>query len=194
MQLEQLQQDLQENMTIYISRCQIQRRKHLYFISINQPTFNNSTRQLEENPRIIIPRRNQLNYRHWWLPQQLVDDRDGGDEDMHEENPPVKNIGVANIILDLRAVYNNSNEDKPMLVDDEEVEEVEQAQQHQPYQLSPRYKKQFHHAQQQLEPWLADCRVRYWEHFENEKRAFFEQQQHLDVEEAVVVKWVLWWE
>jgi hypothetical protein len=28
MQLEQLQQDLQENMTIYISRCQIQRRKH----------------------------------------------------------------------------------------------------------------------------------------------------------------------
>ncbi len=54
-QLDQLQQDLQENMTIYISRCQIQRRKHFYFISINQPTFNKATRQLEENPRIIIP-------------------------------------------------------------------------------------------------------------------------------------------
>jgi hypothetical protein len=54
MQSEQLQQDLQENMTIYISRCQIQSRKHLYFIPINQPTFNKPTRQQHENPRIII--------------------------------------------------------------------------------------------------------------------------------------------
>jgi hypothetical protein len=30
--------------------------------------------------------------------------------------------------------------------------------------------------------------VRYWEHFENEERALFEQQQHLDEEEAEVVK------
>ena len=176
MQLEQLQHDLQENMTIYISRCQIQRRKHLYFISISQPTFNKPTRHLEANPRIIIPRRNQLNDRHRRLLQQLLDDRDGG-----EENPPAENVDVANIILELRAVINNNNEDEPMLVD-EEAEEVEQAQQPQPYQLTPRYQERFHHAQQQLEPWLADCRVRYWECFENEERAFFEQQQHLEEE------------
>jgi hypothetical protein len=68
-----------------------------------------------------------------------------------------------------------------MLVDEEE-EEVDQAQQPQPYQLMPCYIERLHLAQQQLEPWLADCRVRYWECFENEERAFFEQQQHLEEE------------
>ena len=189
-QLEQLQHDLQENMTIYISRCQIQRRKHLYFISISQPTFNKPTRQLEANPHIIIPHRNQLNDRHRRLLQHLVDDRDGGDEDMLDEDPPAENVDVANIILELRAIINNNNEEEPMLVDDEE-EEVEQAQQPQLYQLTPRYQERLHHAQQQLEPWLADCRVRYWERFENEELAFFEQQQQLEEEVVVVANGVV---
>jgi hypothetical protein len=185
--LEQLQQNLQENMTIYISRCQIQRRKHLYFISINQPTFNKPTRQQEENPCIIIPHRNQLNDRHRRLLQHLVHEREGGDEDIVNEYPPVENNDAANILLELREVYNNNNGEEPMLVDDDEEEEVDQAQQPQPYQLTSRYIEQLHLTQQQLEPWLADCHVRYWERFENDERAFFEQQQHLEEEEAVVV-------
>jgi len=57
---------------------------------------------------------------------------------------------------------------------DKEPEEEYAAQQHQvqPYQLTPHYMEQFIAAQQQLEPWLADCHVRYWEHFENEERDF----------------------
>ncbi len=119
-------------MTIYISRCQIQRRKHLYFISINQPTFNKPTRQLDENPRIIIPCRNQLNDWHRHLPQHLVDERDGGNEDNPDKYPQAENNDVANILLELRDVYNNNNEEEPMLVNKEEEQEVEQAQQHLP--------------------------------------------------------------
>jgi hypothetical protein len=59
-QVEQPQQDLQENMTIYNSnRCGI-RVKHLCFISINATTYNPPTRQPNKKPQ--IPRRqNQLN-------------------------------------------------------------------------------------------------------------------------------------
>jgi hypothetical protein len=185
--LEQLQQFLQENMTNYISRCQKQRRKHLYFISINQPTFNKPTRQLEENLRIIIPPRNQLNDRQWQLLNHLLDERNGGDEDMPDEYPPAENDDAANILLELREGYNSNNEEEPMLVDEEEEQEVEQAQQHQPYQLTLRYRERLRLAQQRFEPSLADCRMHYWERFENEERAFFEQQRHLEEEVEKIV-------
>jgi hypothetical protein len=32
-------------------------------------------------------------------------------------------------------------------------------------------------AQQQLEPWLTDCCVRYWDRFEEEQRIFYEEDR-----------------
>jgi hypothetical protein len=72
-----------------------------------------------------------------------VDERDDGNEDMPHEYPLAENNDAANILLELREVYNNTNGEKPMLVDEEEEEEeeeeVEKAQQPQPYQLTPHY-------------------------------------------------------
>jgi hypothetical protein len=61
-----------------------------------------------------------------------------------------------------------------VLVD--EVEEEDQALKHQqhPYLLMLHYRERFFVAQQQLEPWLADCHMQYWECFNNEERDFFE--------------------
>jgi hypothetical protein len=42
-----------------------------------------------------------------------------------------------------------------------------------------------HGCPEQLEPWLADCRMQYWEHFKNEERNFFEHQQHQEREDKV---------
>jgi hypothetical protein len=53
------------------------------------------------------------------------------------------------------------------------VEEDEGNQhQQQPYQLTSHYREWFIVAQQQLEPWLADCWVLYWHHFEEEEKVF----------------------
>ena len=81
---------------------------------------------------------------------------------------------------------------EPML-EDEEAEEEYEAQQHQLklYQLTPHYIEWILVAQQQLEPWLADCHVRYWERFENKERDFFEHQQHQELEDEVEIEEIL---
>jgi hypothetical protein len=114
------------------------------------------------------------------------DGKEGNVAQMLVEKEVEANSEVANILLELGDV------NKPMLID-EEPEEEYAAQQHQlqPDQLMLHYREKLIIAQQQLEPWLADCHVRYWEHFENEEQDFFEHQQHQEEENELEIEELL---
>jgi len=114
------------------------------------------------------------------------DDKEGNAAQMLVEKEVEANSEVANILLELGDV------NKPMLID-EEPEKEYAAQQHQlqPDQLMLHYREKLIIAQQQLEPWLADCHVRYWEHFENEEQDFFEHQQHQEEEDELEIEELL---
>jgi hypothetical protein len=66
------------------------------------------------------------------------------------------------------------------MIVDEEAEKEDKAEQHQqqPYQLTPCYRECFMVAQQQLDLWLTDCHILFWDHFEKEQRIFYEEEQH----------------
>jgi hypothetical protein len=75
----------------------------------------------------------------------------------------------------------------------ETLEEKDWAKQHQQqlHQLIPCFWEWFNVPQQQFEPWLAACHVRYWEHFENEEQELFKQQKNQEVEDEVEMEAVI---
>jgi hypothetical protein len=125
--LEQLQQYLQkkhDNLHKQVSNSE--KKTPLFYIS--QPTYLYQTK----TARCKSPHHHTPPDRHRQLLQYLVDERGVGDEDMPDEYPLAENNDAANILLELREVYNNNYK---------EEEEVEQAQQPQPYQLTPPYQE-----------------------------------------------------
>jgi len=80
--LDELKDALKENLTLHITRSQIQRPgANLYFVSVERPTFRNPLEQAKANPRVLPNRRgNGLNEAQLRLLERLCAERATGEE------------------------------------------------------------------------------------------------------------------